>query len=131
MDEDDYLYIADRRTDMIISGGANIFPAEVEGALMAHPDVEAAVVIGLPHEDMGAVVHAVVKFSQASSHGPTPEALLRFLADRLASYKLPRSFDFVSEPLRDEAGKVRRQAIRDVRIGWLSNPEFKSKIRAV
>lgn len=115
VDEDGFLYIADRRTDMIVSGGANIFPAEVEAALLEHPDVEGAVVIGLPDDDLGAVVHAVVKPVDLSA--PIDQAtLLSFLADRLVRYKIPRSIEFTSEQIRDDAGKMRRQKFREERL---------------
>ena len=116
MDDDDYLYIADRRTDMIVSGGANIFPAEVEGALMAHTAVEDAVVIGLPNADFGSSVHAIIQPVASASETPTAEQLLEFLKERLVTYKLPRSFEFVEGPLRDDAGKVRRQQLREKRL---------------
>ena len=114
LDEDGYLYLSDRRTDMVISGGANIFPAEIEGALEAHPGVGGAVVVGLPDADLGQRVHAIV-------HPRTPDApplagdLMTFLSERLARYKLPYTYELVAEPLRDEAGKVRRSALRDDR----------------
>ncbi len=125
MDEDGYLYIADRRTDMIVSGGANIFPAEVEGALMAHPGVEGAVVIGLPDDDFGATTHAIVQPTKEAQGQLHPEALLAFLRERLVAYKLPRSFEFVTTMLRDDAGKVRRQQLREERIAarQASRPE--------
>ena len=116
VDEDGYLYIADRRTDMIVSGGANIFPAEVEGALMAHPEVEGAVVIGLPDDEFGAITHAIVQPTLAARGKLDAEELLSFLRDRLVAYKLPRRFEFVDGPLRDDAGKVRRQQLREERI---------------
>ncbi|WP_082749248.1 AMP-binding protein (plasmid) [Sphingobium sp. SJ10-10] len=116
MDEDGYLYIADRRTDMIVSGGANIFPAEVEGALMAHSDVEGAVVIGLPDDDYGATTHAIVQPTVEAQGRLTADELLAFLRERLVAYKLPRSFEFVTGALRDDAGKVRRQQLREERI---------------
>lgn len=116
LDEDGYLYIADRRTDMIVSGGANIFPAEVEGALMAHPDVECAVVIGLPDADLGATTHAIVQPIAGALGKLDEQELLALVRDRLVTYKLPRSFEFVEGPLRDDAGKVRRQQLREERI---------------
>lgn len=116
MDADGYLYIADRRTDMIVSGGANIFPAEVEGALMAHPEVEGAVVIGLPDDDFGATTHAIVQPIVEAQGRLTADELLAFLRERLVAYKLPRSFEFVTKMLRDDAGKVRRQQLREERI---------------
>jgi bile acid-coenzyme A ligase len=112
-DEDGYYYLADRRTDMILSGGANIYPAEVEAALMEHPAVEVAVVVGLPHEDLGAAVHAIVK-PRADTELDEP-ALRAFVAERLARYKTPRSYEFTDAELRDDAGKVRRTQLRDER----------------
>ncbi len=107
MDADGYLYLADRRKDMILVGGSNVYPAEVEAAIGAHPSVASCCVIGLPDEDKGSRVHAIVQPA-----GPIdPESLTSFLADRLVSYKMPRTFEFVDEPLRDDAGKVRRAAL--------------------
>jgi len=120
LDEDGFLYIADRRTDMIVSGGANIFPAEVEGALMAHPGIEMAVVIGLPHEELGAAAHAIVKPAAGWEGRLDHQGLVSFVKDRLVTYKIPRSFEFVSEQLRDDAGKVRRQSLREARIAALA-----------
>lgn len=116
LDADGYLYIADRRTDMIVSGGANIFPAEVEGALMAHPDIECAVVVGLPDDELGATAHAIVQPTERARNTLEADALVAFLRDKLVTYKLPRSFEFVDFPLRDDAGKVRRQELRTERI---------------
>lgn len=111
MDADGYLYLTDRRSDMILSGGSNIYPAEVEAAIDEHPMVTSCAVIGLPDDDLGNRIHAVIQTS-----GPVDESELRaFLAERLVRYKVPRSFEFVSEPVRDEAGKVRRSALRDDR----------------
>jgi len=112
MDEEGYLYLADRQTDMILSGGANIYPAEVEAALDLHPAVSSSCVIGLPDEDLGNRVHAIVELD-----GPLEEdELRRFLSARLVRYKIPRTFERVSEPLRDDAGKVRRSALRHARL---------------
>lgn len=112
MDEDGYLYLTDRDTDMILVGGANVYPAEVEGALDEHPAVMSSCVIGLPDEDMGSRVHALLQV-----HEDVDEADLRtFLADRLVTYKIPKSFELVDEPLRDDAGKMRRSALRAARI---------------
>lgn len=111
LDEDGYLFLADRRTDLIISGGANIYPAEVEAALMEHPGVDVAVVIGVPDEDMGAVAHAIIR--RALSRADLDETELRaFVERRLARPKTPRSYEFTEERLRDEAGKVRRGELR-------------------
>jgi len=113
MDADGYLYLSDRRTDMILSGGANIYPAEVEAAIDAFPGVRSSAVIGLPHEDLGNAVHAIV---DAPAGDVTEEALLAHLNERLVRYKIPRSIELVREPLRDDAGKVRRTALRAERV---------------
>ena len=115
IDEDGYLYLADRRTDLIISGGANIYPAELEAAIDAHPAVLASVVVGLPDEDLGQRAHAIIEVRAEAPPLDFAE-LRRFLAERLVSYKLPRSFESTTERLRDDAGKIRRSALRDARI---------------
>ena len=111
MDSDGYLYLADRRSDMILSGGANIYPAEIEAAIDEHPDVVSCAVIGLPDDDLGNRIHAVVQVSAALSD----EKMREFLADKLVRYKIPRTYDFVDHVVRDDAGKVRRSALRDER----------------
>lgn len=117
IDADDYLFLADRRTDMIIRGGANIYPAEVEAALDEHPAVASAVAIGLPCEEFGHRVHVILELQAGDTL--TIEDLHAFAADRIASYKLPESYEIIHAHLRDEAGKVRRSALRDERIEWL------------
>jgi bile acid-coenzyme A ligase len=112
LDEEGYLYLADRRTDMILSGGRNVYPAQVEAALDEHPDVVSSAVIGLPDEDMGQVVHAIVQCSEAISD----ESLRAHLKERIIHYAIPRSFERVDTPLRDDAGKLRRYALREERI---------------
>jgi bile acid-coenzyme A ligase len=98
---------------MILVGGANVYPAEVEAALEEHPRVRGSCVIGLPDEDLGHVVHAIIQVD-----GEVGDAeLLAYLRARLAPYKLPRSVERVTEPLRDDAGKVRRSALRAARVG--------------
>ncbi|MFN3584202.1 AMP-binding protein [Phenylobacterium sp.] len=111
-DAEGYLYLADRRTDMILVGGSNVYPAEIEAALEEHPAVQSCAVIGLPDEDLGNVVHAIVQ-----PRAPvTAEELKAHLADRLVTYKQPRTYEFVQEALRDDAGKVRRSALREARL---------------
>ncbi len=113
MDEDGFLYLSDRRSDMVVVGGANIYPAEIEAALDAFPGVRSSAVIGLPDEDMGARLHAIVDIPG----GTLDEAALRdHLAERLVKYKLPKSIEMVTEPLRDDAGKTRRKALREARL---------------
>ena len=115
IDADGYLYLADRQTDMILSGGANIYPAEVEASLDEYPHVRSCAVIGLPDEDLGNRVHAIV---QTDDGREIPVDDLRaHLAERLVRYKIPRTFEFTTEPLRDDAGKLRRSALRAERIG--------------
>ncbi len=114
VDEDGYLYLADRRTDLIVSGGANIYPAEVEAALDAHPNILSSAVIGLPHEDLGQAAHAIIQVQPNAN--PTEDDLKAFLAEEIVRYKIPRSFEFVGYPIRDDAGKVRRSQLRDERI---------------
>jgi bile acid-coenzyme A ligase len=112
MDEDGYLYLADRHTDMILAGGANIYPAEVEAAIDAFAGVRSSAVIGLPDDDMGNTIHAIV-----DAPGGLDEAALRaHLGERLVRYKIPKSFELAHEPLRDDAGKLRRSALRAERI---------------
>jgi bile acid-coenzyme A ligase len=114
MDADGFLYLTDRLADMILCGGANIYPAEVEAALDAFPGVRSSAVIGLPDEDLGNRIHAIVDRPE----GAADEAeFLAHLAERLVRYKIPRSIEYVAEPLRDDAGKVRRAALRAERMG--------------
>jgi len=111
-DEDGYLYLADRQTDMILSGGANIYPAEVEAAIDSFPGVRSSAAIGLPHEDLGNYVHAIVD----APNGIVETDLLNHLAERLVRYKIPRTIEFSNEPMRDDAGKVRRKSLRQDRL---------------
>jgi bile acid-coenzyme A ligase len=113
MDEDGYLYLADRRSDMILSGGANIYPAEIEAAIDEHPRVVSCAAIGLPDEDLGNRIHAVIQV--ADGEPVTDDELRAFLAERLVRYKIPRTFEFVTDVVRGDDGKVRRSALRDDR----------------
>jgi bile acid-coenzyme A ligase len=118
LDEDGYLYLGDRTTDMILTGGANVYPAEVESAISEHPAVQSVAVIGMPDDDLGNIVHAIV---QADQQEVQMEELLAFLGERLVRYKIPRIVEFVDEPLRDDAGKVRRSALRAARLERLAS----------
>jgi bile acid-coenzyme A ligase len=113
LDEDGYLYLGDRLQDMILTGGANVYPAEVEAALAEHPAVRSVAVIGLPDADMGNIVHAIV---EADAETVPEDELLAFAAERIARYKVPRSIEYTDQPLRDDAGKLRRGALRAQRI---------------
>jgi len=117
-DEEGYLYLADRRTDMILVGGSNVYPAEIEAALQEHPAVESCAVIGLPDDDLGSRIHAIVNAKGEVS----AEELKAHVKDRLVTYKQPRGYEFVDEPVRDDAGKVRRTALRDARIAAAKQP---------
>jgi bile acid-coenzyme A ligase len=112
LDKEGYLYLTDRKTDMIISGGANIYPAEVEAAIDSHGSVHSSAVIGLPDEDLGQRVHGIVY----APDGVTEEELITHLSNQLVRYKIPRSIEFVTEPLKNDAGKVRRSALIAERI---------------
>ena len=114
-DADGYLYLADRRTDMILVGGSNVYPAEIEAALDEHPLVQSSAVIGLPDDEMGNTVHAIVQ----PKGDVTADDLREHLRTLLVSYKQPRTYEFVSENIRDDAGKVRRTQLRDERIAKL------------
>ncbi len=120
LDDDGYLYLGDRRSDMILSGGRNIYPAEIEAALEAHPAVRSSAVVGLPDDDMGQRLHAILEIDGApddeTDDAPDDDALRAHLADHLVSYKIPRTFERVGTPLRDDAGKLRRSALRDARL---------------
>jgi len=110
-DAEGYYFICDRRIDMIISGGVNIYPAEVEAVLHAHPAVLDAAVIGIPDEEWGESVKAVVQLRPGAV--ATAGELIAFCAERLAGYKKPRSVDFVDELPRDAAGKLLKRMLRD------------------
>ena len=109
-DAESFYFICDRRIDMVISAGVNIYPAEVEAVLHAHPAVADAAVIGVPDEDWGESVKAVVQLRAGAQ--ATAQELIAFCAERLAGYKKPRTIDFVDELPRDAAGKLLKRAIR-------------------
>lgn len=112
-DEDGYLYLADRRVDMFTVGGRNVYPAEIENALSEHPNVLSCLVVGIPHSDLGQVPHALVHTNADLDEALDESRVKAFIAERLAEYKVPRSVEFVDAPLRDDAGKARRTAVRD------------------
>ena len=113
VDDDGYLFLADRRSDLILVGGVNVYPAEIEAVIDQHPAVHSSCAIGLPDDDLGARVHAIVHAGRDLDE----TALRAFLGGRLSKPKMPATFEFVSEPLRDEAGKIRRSALREARLG--------------
>ncbi len=107
LDDEGYVYLLDRDSDMIIVGGANVYPAEVEAVLEEHPAVRTSCAVGVPDEDLGQVVHAIVE----TAGEVTDTELLAFCAERLLREKVPRVIHRSATPLRDEAGKVRRSAV--------------------
>jgi len=114
LDADGYLYVADRRVDLVISGGANVFPAEVESALLEHPGIADAAVIGLPDPEWGQRLHALWQARDPDAPPPLDE-LLQHCRKRLVAYKIPKSFERVASLPRSEAGKLNRQALVDAR----------------
>jgi len=124
LDEDGWLFLRDRKIDMIISGGANIYPSEIESVLLTHPKIGDAAVFGIPHEDWGEEVKAVVEPAPGVEPGPELEAeILEFCAGRLARFKTPRSIDFTTEMPRDPNGKLYKRKLRD--------PYWKGRERAI
>ena len=117
VDTDGYLFLADRRTDLIIRGGANIYPAEIEAAIEEHPAVAGSIAIGLPSDEFGQRVHAI--FEMRPGAAVAIEDVHAFISERLAPYKRPESYEIVEVQLRDDAGKVRRGALRAERLEWL------------
>jgi long-chain acyl-CoA synthetase len=114
IDADGYLYLCDRKSDMIISGGVNIYPAEIEAELAGHPAVDDVAVFGIPHGEWGEEIKAVVQPAPGAEPGPELTAdLLAFLGGRLARFKLPRSIDYVPELPRDPNGKLYKRRLRD------------------
>ena len=109
-DAEGYYYICDRKVDMVITGGANVYPAEVEACLHAHPAVRDAAVIGVPDDEWGEAVKAVVALQPGAT--ATEQELIDWCRGRIADYKRPRSVDFVDELPRDQAGKLLKRQIR-------------------
>ena len=116
VDEDGYLYVADRRVDLIITGGANVFPAEVEKALIDHPKVADIVVIGLRDPEWGRRVHALIEPADPSSP-PTAEEITVYAKSRLAPYKVPKTIELVDAMPRSAATKINRARLVEARGG--------------
>jgi fatty-acyl-CoA synthase len=111
MDNDGYLYIHDRIKDMIISGGENIYPAEVESAICDHPDVAEVAVVGVPDDKWGEAVKAVVVMKAGKT--ATPSDIINFTRERIAGFKTPKSVDFIEALPRNASGKILRRHLRD------------------
>ena len=112
VDADGYLYLTDRSADMIVSGGVNIYPREAEDVLALHPAVIDAAVFGIPDDEMGEAVHAVVQFADPSA-SVTDDELVAWCRQRLASYKCPRSVEVVDAMPRDPSGKLFKRRLKD------------------
>ncbi len=110
-DEEGFYYVCDRRSDMIISGGMNIYPAEIEAVLHSHPSVMDAGVFGIPNEEWGEQVHAVVQLKDG--HTASADDLEALCREHLAGYKVPRSFEFRDQLPRTESGKLSKKKLRD------------------
>jgi len=116
VDDDGFVFIADRRSDLIVTGGANVYPAEVEQALADHPDLADVVVVGLADPDWGRRVHAIVE-ARDPEQPPTAESVIAFAKSRLAPYKVPKTVEVVDRIPRSEATKVSRAALVEARGG--------------
>lgn len=124
LDEDGYLFISGRAKDMIITGGTNVYPAEIEATLLGHPSVRDVGVIGVPDVDWGETVVAIVQLTPGIEPSPELEAELgAFCRERLASYKCPRRWEFRADLPRTEAGKLYKQRIRDDYITTLGSED--------
>jgi long-chain acyl-CoA synthetase len=114
LDEDGYLYLTDRKSDMVISGGVNIYPREIEDALHQHPDVVDCAVLGVPDDEWGEILYAVVqRYDRASLDA---DGVVAWCREKLADYKRPRVVEFVDELPRDPNGKVRKPKLREAWI---------------
>jgi long-chain acyl-CoA synthetase len=114
LDDEGYLYLTDRKTYMIISGGVNIYPQETENLLITHPKVMDAAVIGVPNDDLGEEVKAIVQPAPGLEGGPElEEELIAFCRHHLAHFKCPRSVDFEPELPRLPTGKLYKRLLRD------------------
>jgi fatty-acyl-CoA synthase len=111
MDEDGYIFIQDRVKDMIVSGGENVYPAEVENAMRVHPDIAEVTVIGVPDPKWGEAVKAIVVLKPGVREDA--QALLAFTRERIAGYKMPKSIDFVAALPRSATGKVLKKDLRE------------------
>ena len=113
LDDDGFLWLSDRKIDMIISGGVNIYPAEIEGVIGGHPDVADVTVIGVPNEEYGEEVKAVVVANDGVDAEALGDTLRTFCREQLAGFKQPRSIDFLDELPRTGTGKVQKRKIRE------------------
>ena len=110
-DENGYFYIVDRKKDLVIVGGYNVYPREVEEVLFTHRDIIEAAVIGLPDPDFGEAVHAFVVLKEGIKEDK--EALIAYCAARLAKYKVPKQIEFLDELPKNTTGKILRRSLKD------------------
>jgi len=110
VDEDGFYYLVDRKFDMIISGGENIYPAEIESVLYNHEKILEAAVIGVPDDDWGEAVKAVLVLKQGKTS--TPDEIVRYCREHLAGYKIPQSVDFVDKLPKTDTGKILKKIIK-------------------
>ena len=114
MDDEGYLFLRDRKSDMIISGGVNIYPAEIEGVLLTHPAVGDAGVFGIPHADWGEEIKAVVQPEVGyEASDELAQEIIDYCSEKLAKFKLPKSIDFTNEMPRDPNGKLYKRRLRE------------------
>jgi long-chain acyl-CoA synthetase len=114
LDTEGFLFLCDRKSDMIISGGANIYPAEIEAEIIMHPLVADVAVFGVPDEEWGESVKAVIEPAEGAEPGPElAAAIIASLEGRLARMKWPRSVDFIAEMPRDPSGKLLKRRLRE------------------
>jgi long-chain acyl-CoA synthetase len=112
--EDGFLFLCDRKADMIIAGGVNIYPAEIEGEILAHPQVADVAVFGIPDDDMGEQIKAVVQpIDGVAADDALAASIMEHLRGRLAKFKWPRSIDFDPELPREPTGKLLKRRLRD------------------
>lgn len=110
LDEDGYLFLADRRVDLIISGGTNIYPAEIEAVLSQHPDIADVAVFGVPHPEFGQEVKAVVEAVEGAELDV--HELIAYARAQLASFKVPKSIDVMDKLPREASGKLKKHQLR-------------------
>jgi acyl-CoA synthetase (AMP-forming)/AMP-acid ligase II len=113
VDDEGYYFICDRKSDLIISGGVNVYPAEIEAVLVAHPEIADAGVIGVPDREWGESVHAFI----VVSGDPADDAISSFAREHLAGYKIPRGYTRLDEIPRSASGKILKRDLRDVHAG--------------
>ena len=114
LNDDGFLFLCDRKIDMIISGGVNIYPSEIESVLLTHPKVGDVAVFGIPNEDWGEEVKAVIEPAEGVVVSPAlTDEMMRFCVEKMAKYKCPRTIDFVEALPRDPNGKLYKRKLRD------------------